>query len=122
FARAWVSSRHHGRGLARRALGNELRRRGVAAETVDEALTQLDPETEVETARELVRRRLRTAGGRPETGVRRVVGRRAGEGHPAGLAFRAVDEALAGDERTAARADPLDRDALAAAADEAAPV
>ena len=29
FARAWVSSRHHGRGLARRALATELRRRGV---------------------------------------------------------------------------------------------
>ncbi|HEY0696454.1 MAG TPA: regulatory protein RecX, partial [Micromonospora sp.] len=29
FARAWVSSRHHGRGLARRALANELRQRGV---------------------------------------------------------------------------------------------
>ena len=29
FARAWVSSRHHGRGLARRALATELRQRGV---------------------------------------------------------------------------------------------
>lgn len=122
FARAWVSSRHHGRGLARRALGNELRRRGVAAETVDEALTQLDSETEVETARELVRRRLRTAGGRPETVVRRMVAMLARKGYPAGLAFRVVKEALAEDERTAALADQLDPDALAAAADEADPV
>src|ERR1700753_876665 len=31
FARAWVSTRHHGRGLARRALANELRQRGDGA-------------------------------------------------------------------------------------------
>jgi regulatory protein len=60
FARAWVSSRHHGRGLARRALAVELRRRGIDADTVDRALTELDPETEIATARALVERKLRT--------------------------------------------------------------
>src|SRR5262249_55594586 len=29
FARAWVTSRHYGRGLARKALAGELRRKGV---------------------------------------------------------------------------------------------
>ncbi|HEX5597717.1 MAG TPA: regulatory protein RecX, partial [Micromonosporaceae bacterium] len=38
FARAWVSSRHQGRGLARRALANELRQRGIDADTASEAL------------------------------------------------------------------------------------
>src|SRR5690348_9385137 len=33
FAAAWVSSRHLGRGLGRRALSAELRVRGVAGET-----------------------------------------------------------------------------------------
>src|ERR1700709_1392791 len=42
FARAWVSSRHHGRGLARRALANELRQHGVDAETASEALEAID--------------------------------------------------------------------------------
>ncbi len=46
FARAWVSSRHTGRGLARRALANELRQRGVDGEIATEALGELDPETE----------------------------------------------------------------------------
>lgn len=118
FARAWVSSRHHGRGLGRRALGNELRRRGVAAETVGEALAELDPETEAETARELVRRRLRSVNAPPETVVRRMVGMLARRGYPPGLAFRVVKDVLAEDERTASLADELDPDALASAADD----
>ncbi|MPZ25122.1 MAG: RecX family transcriptional regulator [Micromonosporaceae bacterium] len=113
FARAWVSSRHQGRGLARRALGSELRQRGVAADAVGEALGQLDDETEAETARALVERRLRTATGPPEAIVRRLVGMLARKGYPAGLAYRVVKEALAADQRTAAVADQLDPDALA---------
>src|SRR4051795_3425494 len=66
FARAWVSSRHHGRGLARRALASELRQRGVAAEVASEALEVLDEDEEAATARALVDRKLRTATGTPE--------------------------------------------------------
>jgi regulatory protein len=116
FAAAWVSSRHHGKGLARRALGGELRRRGVAAETVGEALEQLDPDTEAATARALVDRRLRTTTGQPEAIARRLVGMLARKGYPAGLAYRVVKEAMAEDERTAELADRLDPEALAEAA------
>lgn len=116
FARAWVSSRHHGRGLARRALSSELRQRGVAPETVGEALGELDSDTEAATARALVDRKLRTARGEPEVLVRRLVGMLARKGYPAGLAFRVVKEAMAADERTAALAEQLDPDALADAA------
>ena len=117
FAAAWVTSRHHGKGLARRALGSELRRRGVAPETVGEALEQLDPDTEAATARALVERRLRTATGPPEAIARRLVGMLARKGYPAGLAYRVVKEAMAADERTAELAERLDPDALADAAD-----
>lgn len=116
FAQAWVSSRHHGRGLARQALGSELRQRGVAAETVTEALGELDRDTEVETARALVERKLRTASGSPEAVFRRLVGMLARKGYPAALAFRVVKEAVAADERTAELADRIDPDALAEAA------
>lgn len=116
FAAAWVSSRHHGKGLARRALGGELRRRGVAPETVGEALERLDPETEAATARALVDRKLRTATGQPEAIARRLLGMLARKGYPAGLAYRVVKEAMADDERTAALADRLDPEALADAA------
>jgi regulatory protein len=114
FARAWVSSRHHGRGLARRALAGELRRHGVDAEVASEALATLDEEDEETTARSLVDRKLRTATGTPEALFRRLAGMLARKGYPAGLAYRVVKEALAArDEEAAQFADGLDTDALA---------
>ncbi|MBV1848544.1 regulatory protein RecX [Catellatospora tritici] len=103
FARAWVSSRHHGRGLAARALGQELRRRGVDQETVTEALSELDDETQERTAYELAERKLRTVRGEPDAVFRRVVGMLARKGYPGGVAVRAVKEALAA--RSAADAE-----------------
>ncbi|HET9518541.1 MAG TPA: regulatory protein RecX [Actinoplanes sp.] len=114
FARAWVSSRHHGRGLARRALANELRQHGVDAETAGEALDDLDPETEAATARALVARKLRTASGDPQAVFRRLVGMLARKGYPPGIAIGAVKEAIAAQSAEAAElADRIDADALA---------
>jgi regulatory protein len=123
FARAWVTSRHHSKGLARRALAGELRRKGVADDDVGTALDDLDSDTEVETARALVERRLRverSALRRARTGrtaavdadheterernerqpaqtalIRKLVGMLARKGYPPGLAYRVVKEALA---------------------------
>ena len=102
FARAWVSSRHHGRGLARRALANELRQHGVDAEIASEALESLDEEAEATTARELVDRKLRTATGTPEAIFRRLVSMLARKGYPGGVAYRVVKEALAARDAEAA--------------------
>lgn len=96
FARAWVTSRHHSRGLARRNLAGELRRKGVDRELVDAALAELDPQTEAATARALVDRKLRgTVSGSPDAVFRRLVGMLARKGYPAGLAIRVVAQALA---------------------------
>ncbi len=114
FARAWVSSRHHGRGLARRALANELRQRGVAAEVAGEALETLDDEEEAATARALVERKLRTTSGAPEAVFRRLVGMLARKGYPAGVAIRVVKDALAERDAEAAEfAEQIDPDAMA---------
>jgi regulatory protein len=114
FARAWVSSRHHGRGLAKRALANELRQRGVDAEVADDALETLDEDAEATTARALVDRKLRTATGPPEAVFRRLVGMLARKGYPAGVAIRAVKDALAARDAEAAEfADQIDADAVA---------
>ena len=43
FARAWVSSRQAGRGLARRALSAELRAKGVEPEVAAEAVGEVTP-------------------------------------------------------------------------------
>ncbi|MDI6097531.1 regulatory protein RecX [Actinoplanes sp. NEAU-A12] len=118
FARAWVSSRHQGRGLARRALANELRQRGVDAEVAGEALEAVDDESEAETARALVDRKLRTARGAPDAIFRRLVAMLARKGYPAGVAIGAVKDALAARDAEAAEfAEAIDADALADEAD-----
>lgn len=95
FAEAWVESRHHGRGLARRALARELRTKGVDATLIDEAVSQLDSEQEEETARELVARKLRaTRGLDRDKRLRRLAGMLARKGYPEGLALRVVRQAL----------------------------
>ncbi|GAA2756686.1 RecX family transcriptional regulator [Actinopolymorpha rutila] len=98
FARAWVESRHTGRGLARRALAHELRRRGVGDSEVGEALDQLSPDAELETARALVARKLAaTRGLDGRTRVRRLAAMLARKGYSPGLAARVVREALEGE-------------------------
>ncbi|MFE3602042.1 recombination regulator RecX [Streptomyces sp. NPDC059142] len=95
FADAWVESRHHGRGLARRALARELRTKGVESALIDEAVGQLDSEREEETARELVARKLRaTRGLERDRRVRRLAGMLARKGYPEGMALRVVKRAL----------------------------
>ena len=95
FAEAWVESRHRGRGLARRALAMELRSRGVDHTVVAEAVERLDPEQEAVTARELVRRKLRSTRGLDrQVRIRRLAGMLARRGYPEGLALRVVREAL----------------------------
>lgn len=95
FAHTWVESRHAGRGLAKRALAHELRRRGVEPDLVDEAVAELPAEQEEATARALVARRLpSTRGLEPAARTRRLIGMLARKGYPAGLSFRVVREAL----------------------------
>ena len=96
FAQMWVTSRHRGRGLAGRALQQELRRKGVDEPAIAEAVDALDPELQLATARSLVQRKLAsTRGLTVEARVRRLAGMLARKGYPAGLAFRVVRDALA---------------------------
>jgi regulatory protein len=93
FARQWVTTRHTGRGLARRALSYELRQRGIADETVADAVDQIGDEEELEAARELVRRRLPgMRGDDPARRTRRLVGMLARKGYGAGVTMRAIRE------------------------------
>jgi regulatory protein len=99
FAGQWVRSRHTHRGLARRAIAYELRRKGVADEVAQEALTEVDANSEEQRARELVDQKLRTApADTPEqrtSAARRLVGMLARKGYSGGIAYRVVREALA---------------------------
>ncbi|MFF6895554.1 recombination regulator RecX [Streptomyces microflavus] len=95
FAGAWVESRHHGRGLARRALVRELRTKGVAPSVIDDAVGQLDADQEEETARDLVARKLRSTRGLDrDKRLRRLAGMLARKGYGEGMALRVVRQAL----------------------------
>ena len=95
FAREWVAQRQSGRGLARRALAQELRRKGIDDEVAREALDEVDPDDEVEAARMLVRAKLRSVRSLDrDKAVRRLVGMLARKGHSSSVAFRVVKEEL----------------------------
>src|SRR3984957_8134109 len=95
FARAWVESRHHSRGLSRRSLSAELRHQGVQAEEIREAVGTLDPGQEEATARRLIEQKMAaTRGQPPEVRARRTAGTLARKGYPAGLVFRLIKETL----------------------------
>lgn len=98
FARAWVDSRHTGRGLSQRALSHELRKRGVEGSTADDAASSVTPEREEEMARALVSRKLPSMTRLdPAAKTRRLAGMLARKGYPPGLSYRVVREAIADD-------------------------
>jgi regulatory protein len=97
FARAWVSSRQSGRGLARRALSAELRAKGVDPEVAAEAVEAVDDDAEREAARRLVERK---AGAMRRldraTATRRLMGMLARKGYGGGMAAAVIREVLDG--------------------------
>lgn len=96
YAAILVRSRHGERGLARRALAQELDRKGIDRETAARALESVDRAGEEAVARELVRRRApASAGLAHEVRLRRLVGMLARKGHAPGSAYRVVTEVLA---------------------------
>lgn len=107
FAEAWVSERQRNQGLGRKALGYELRRKGVEEHLVAEALSTVDADAEEERARDLVRRKLRSITvDDPEKRLRRLVGMLARKGYSEGMAFRVVKDELDRSEPEAGAEDP----------------
>ena len=95
YAEILVRSRHTERGLSRRALAQELRRRGVDDETAQEALEQVGDADEEQAARALARKKLRaTRGLDRETRLRRAYGALGRRGYGGSLVSRVVREEL----------------------------
>ncbi|MCW2527015.1 MAG: Regulatory protein RecX [Pseudonocardiales bacterium] len=93
LAAAYVTSRHHEQGLARRALAQKLRMRGIEDSVAAEAIEQVDSESELEAARRLVTKRMRSLGGlEADVQVRRLVGLLGRKGYSSGLAYQVVRE------------------------------
>ena len=97
FAEQWVSSRHRHQGLGRRALADELHRKGIDRETATTAVDEIGRDDERARARALVDRRLPSLARHEHAVVaRRLVGMLARKGYGAGVAHEVVREALAG--------------------------
>ncbi len=95
FADAWVATRQRGRGLARRALREELRQRGVDRATAETALAQVDHDDEKAAACALLTRRLPSLRGLPPpVQRRRLAGLLGRKGYSAGLAQQVIHEVL----------------------------
>ena len=102
----WVSNETlAGRGLARRALAVELRRKGIGDEDAQVALATVDDDAEEASARDLLARRWRSGPGiDPAAQARRAAAMLGRKGYPPGLTARLVREMV--DDRGAASWDP----------------
>lgn len=98
YAEMVVHSAHGSRGLGRRAVVHELRRRGVGAEDAEQAMVGLDDESDEVTARALLERRW-PGWSRldPQVRDRRALGMLARKGFSGGLSSRLIREM--GDDR-----------------------
>ena len=96
YAGMLVRSQQAGRGLARRALAQNLRQKGVADDVAESVLDEIDPAAEEEQARELVEKRLRRLHGLDViVQKRRLAGMLARKGYPSEVSMRVIREALA---------------------------
>ena len=95
YANAWVGSRQRGKGLAPRALAQELRRKGIDPELAAEAIDQLSGDEIELAARTLVRKKVKALSGvSNETATRRLVSMLARKGYSSGLSYRIVQDEL----------------------------
>jgi regulatory protein len=96
FADDWVESRHRSRGLSRRALADELRRKGVDPETAQAAADRIDADAERTAARELAVRKARSLRNVDDaTAFRRLSGLLARKGYSSSVTMSVVREVLA---------------------------
>lgn len=95
YAQTFVRSRQAGRGLARRALSHELRKKGVDEELAQAVLEEIDPEDERARAHELVEKKLRSMHGLDRAvQTRRLAGMLARKGYGPEVARVVINEAL----------------------------
>lgn len=103
YAEMLVRTRHTERGLARRALAEELRRKGIDRDTAEAALAQVGDDDEWAAALDVARRKARaTAGLDVAVRKRRMIATLGRKGFGPGVSYRAVDEALGEDGADAA--------------------
>lgn len=95
YAQTFVRSKQAGRGLARRALAHELRKKGVDEEIAHAVLDEVDPEDERARAHELVAKKLRSMHGLDRAvQTRRLAGMLGRKGYGPEVSRLVITEAL----------------------------
>lgn len=101
YAARLARTRFAEKGAARRAIAEELRRKGLGERQIAAALEQISAEDEQEVALELARKKLSaTRGLAPEVRRRRTQALLGRKGYSRSTALRAIEEALAQEENT----------------------
>lgn len=109
YAQAYVRTKHKERGLGRRALALELRRKGIDDSIAIEAAHEVSTEDEWDRGRLLISKRLNSAmAAGPEAARRRLVGLLARRGYSASMSYDLVNSALR--DYGVAEVDPPDLD------------
>lgn len=91
FANVVVNSRRSHKGLSKSAIKRELSTKGVAAEIIDDALSEVTSEQELATAQELAVKKFRAMSHlAKEVQDRRLSGYLARKGYSGGVAFAAI--------------------------------
>lgn len=106
FARRWVESRARGKPRGQRLLQQELRQKGIDAETSKQVIAEADLD-EIATATDLARKRLNSMTGEDPIAVKRKVGAYlARRGYGFDVVRKALEQAMGGSEH----ADEIDGD------------
>lgn len=96
FAREWSQLRQRSKGLSRRVLAQELRRKSIAQQLIDDVLEEISREDEVAAARNLVAKKLRTLSRcDSQTQFRRVHSLLARKGYSATIIKEAIRAEMA---------------------------
>lgn len=96
FAGMLVRSKRSSRGLSRRGLRQELRKKGIVDSIAEVELSTISEDDEREEARRLVDRRLRAMHGlAPQVQVRRLAGMLSRRGYPGDITASVIREAMA---------------------------
>ena len=95
FAGALVRTQQAGRGLAKKALAHQLRSKGVADETIEEALGDIDASGERLRAEQVAAKAMRRlAGLEPAVQARRLAGVLGRKGYPPSVVYPVVRDAV----------------------------
>lgn len=100
FARIWSESRQRQKKLSKRIISSELRQKGVAADIIEEVISEIDDEEEYELAFALAQKKYRSCSHLdPDVAYRRISSLLARKGFGHQMMARIMNQLRLGDEQ-----------------------